>query len=54
VSGAQSAQTLFTHALRQLAVACQLPLASHVSLTVPLQRALPGLHTPRHVPLVQT
>jgi len=37
-----------------VATLCQLPLASHVSLTLPLQRALPGVHTPRQLPLAQT
>jgi hypothetical protein len=45
---------LFTHALRQFAVVCQLPLASHISLTLPLQRAAPGVQTPRQLPLLQT
>jgi hypothetical protein len=45
---------LFTHAFLQVAEVCQLPLVSHASLTLPLQRALPGSHTPRQAPLLQT
>jgi hypothetical protein len=45
---------LLTHAFLQVARDCQFPLASQVSLTLPLQRALPGVHTPRQLPLLQT
>jgi len=53
--GLQSTQTpLPMQTLAHEALLCQVPVASHVWGTLPLQRCAPGVQTPAQVPELQT
>jgi hypothetical protein len=53
--GEQSTQVpLPRQTLAQVVVACHWPLELHVSATLPLHRALPGVQTPVHAPDAHT